>query len=87
MKRIILIIAAFVLICVIYYAARIFASYQKGYQSEEMDWNQDGRTSIAEIIKSSDVGSRPQIVGDVECVEYFFYKDGLPIKVVCPEKK
>ncbi len=85
MKRTFSIIVIILLICATYFAVRIFAGYRSGYQHEDMDWNQDGRTSIGEIIESSDVGSRSKLVDGVECVEYFAYKDGLPIKVVCPK--
>jgi hypothetical protein len=83
-KNFLLLIAAFLLLCSIYFSVRIFVGYRSGYEYEVMDWNQDGKTSIAEIIESSDVGARQTIVNGVECVEYFAYKDGLPIKVVCP---
>ena len=87
MKKISVIIAAVLLIFATYFAVRIFAGYNSGYQYEVMDWNQDGRISITEIIESGDVGSRTKLVDGVECVEYFAYKDGLPIKVVCPDKE
>ncbi len=87
MKRFFSGATAVLLICAAYFAVRIFVGYKSGYQHKDMDWNQDGRTSITEIIESSDVGSRTKIVDGGECVEYFAYKDGLPIKVVCPEKK
>lgn len=87
MKRLFSGATAVLLICAVYFAVRIFVGYRSGYQHEDMDWNQDGRTSITEIIESSDIGLRSKIIDDVECAEYFAYKDGLPIKVVCPEKK
>ncbi len=47
-----------------------------------MDWNQDGKTSISEIVDSSDIGVRQTTINEIRCIEYFSYKDGLPIKVV-----
>lgn len=82
-KKSSLVIAVFLLIGSVYFSVRIFVGYRSGYDYEVMDWNQDGKTSIAEIIESSDVGARQTTINGVECVEYFAYKDGLPIKVVC----
>ena len=48
-----------------------------------MDWNQDGKTSLREVVESTDIGARQVILNGTECVEYFFCKDGLPIKIVC----
>ncbi len=84
MKKILLLIVVFLLISVAYSSSRIFIGYRNGYDYEVMDWNQDGKTSIGEIIGSSDVGTRQTIVNGFECVEYFSYKDGLPIKTICP---
>jgi hypothetical protein len=51
-----------------------------------MDWNQDGTTSIAEVIYGSDIGKREVIRNQKTCVEYYAYKDGLPIKTACPQQ-
>lgn len=48
-----------------------------------MDWDEDGLTSISEFFHSSDVGKREIEVDGKVCMEYFSYKDGLPIKQVC----
>jgi ABC-type antimicrobial peptide transport system permease subunit len=66
-----------------YLALRSIGSLKKGYGWAEMDWNQDGRTSISEFLASSDIGRRAAHRDGQECVEYYAYKDGLPVKVVC----
>jgi len=86
MKKLLSGVVVIAFIFAAYFSVRIFIGYRSGYNYEDMDWNQDGRTSIAEIIESSDVGSRIKNVDGAECIEYFDYKDGLPIKVVCPKK-
>ena len=84
-KKTILLTVVFLLLGSAYFSIRIFVGYRSGYDYEIMDWNQDGRTSIAEIINGSDIGTREIAVNGVECVEYFAYKDGLTIKIVCPK--
>ena len=83
-KKILLLTVVFLLIGLAYFSIRILVGYRNGYDYEVMDWNQDGKTSIGEIIDSSDVGTRQTIVNGVESVEYFAYKDGLPIKIIFP---
>ena len=56
------------------------ASYNQDYSWAEMDWNSDGTTTPSEIFAAPDIGKRT-VNG---CIEYFSYKDGLPIKSVCP---
>jgi hypothetical protein len=62
---------------------RIGASLMQGYSWQEMDWHQRGSTSIADFFAASDIGKREITQEGKKCVEYFSYKDGLPVKVVC----
>jgi hypothetical protein len=48
-----------------------------------MDWNQDGETSVSEVILVIDVGKRYAIKNEGNSVEYFAYKDGLAVKDIC----
>jgi hypothetical protein len=83
-KRRGLIIAAIVISSpfVLYFGARAADAFLgHGYTLTDMDWNGDGYTTPAEVIRGSDVGERPSPTG---CREFFDYKDGLPIKTVCP---
>lgn len=79
------IIAAAVVIALpfaIYFGARVAtAFFAHGYTLADMDWNGDGRTTLAETIQGSDVGERRSPNG---CREFFAYKDARPIKTVCP---
>lgn len=72
-------------IVLIYYISRGWASWRQGYSWEEMDWRQRGYTSIADFFAASDIGKRDVIINGKQCNEYFSYKDGLPIKIVCSE--
>ena len=56
------------------------AAYNQDYTLAEMDWNSDGITTPSGIFAASDIGKRPAN----GCIEYFSFKDGLPIKSVCP---
>ncbi|MGJ7903167.1 hypothetical protein [Lysobacter sp. 1R34A] len=44
-----------------------------------------GSTSLSEFLSAADVGVRQAKRDDRDCKEYFSYKDGLPIKTVCPD--
>lgn len=68
----------------IYVICRAVSSYMHGYSWQEMDWNQNGITSVAELIYGSDIGKREIIINQKPCIEYYAYKDGLPVKTVCP---
>ena len=72
------------LVVVLYILVRGAVSFKKGYSWTEMDWNQDGSTTIAEFLESSDIGTRPINKDAKKCVEYFSFKDGLTVKIVCP---
>lgn len=53
------------------------------YSWAEMDWNQDGHTSIREFFMAIDVGKREISITGKRCIEYYAYKDGLPVKALC----
>lgn len=76
---------AFIVLLIIYLVFRGFASWKQGYSQSEMDWDQNGSTSISEFIQASDVGKRSVEKNDQACAEYFAYKDGLPIKTICTQ--
>jgi hypothetical protein len=62
------------------------ASRQKGYSWKEMDWDEKGYTSISDFFAATDTGKREVIMKDGRrCTEYFAYKDGEPVKTVCPK--
>jgi hypothetical protein len=70
----------------LYLAARGFASWDQDYSWTEMDWNQDGSTSIEELFMASDIGKRTITKDDKPCSEFFSFKDGLPMKTECPQE-
>lgn len=49
----------------------------------EMDINRDGKVEFFEADYASSYGEREVQKNDKQCLEYFAYKDGLPLKVVC----
>lgn len=49
-----------------------------------MDWNGDGKTTIAEVMEASDIVHRPGARDGKRCVDYYSYKDGLTIRMDCP---
>jgi len=55
-----------------------------GSALREMDWNEDGSTSLTELIAAVDIGERNVVVDGEECIEHFGFKDGLPVRTDCP---
>jgi len=80
------VLVTLVVIVGLYLAAIGFAGWKQGYSWTEMDWNQDGSTSIVELFMASDIGKRIITKDDKPCIEYFSFKDGLPIKTECPQE-
>ena len=83
-KIIYLVFVAICLLIVLYFIAKGAVVFKKGYSWAEMDWNGDGTTTITEFLESSDIGTRPVEKDGRQCVEYFSFKDGLTVKVICP---
>jgi hypothetical protein len=86
MMRLLAIVFAAILVLVLAYLVfRGIASWKQGYSWKEMDWHQRGKTSIADFFAASDIGKREIKVDGKSCIEYYAYKDGLPVKTVCPK--
>jgi len=58
--------------------------WRTGYSVAEMDWDANGRTSLAEMLNALDVGRRLTTRNGVVCKEYFDLKDGLLVRLDCP---
>ena len=59
--------------------------YSSPLSYAEMDINHDGKVEFFEVDYASSFGERPVERAGLKCIEYFAYKDGLPLKVVCPK--
>lgn len=46
----------------------------------DMDWNDDGATTLEELLDTLDIGQR---AGRPGCIHFYAMKDGLDVKVVC----
>jgi hypothetical protein len=66
-----------------FYAFNLFDSR---FSLEEMDLNKNGIVSPTEADYVSSSGKREIVVNGKKCIEYFAYKDGFSVKVVCNEK-
>jgi hypothetical protein len=85
-KTISLVISASLLLLIVLYGlCRFVASWQKSYSWKEMDWNQDGTTTLSEVLEASDVGRRAVNREGKRCMEYYSFKDGLTIRMDCPK--
>ena len=83
LRIVLVILAAGIGIGAVYLGMRVLAVERQGYAWGEMDWNQDGTTTLGEFFMSSEIGKRPVADGDETCVEYFRYKDGSTIRIAC----
>jgi hypothetical protein len=59
--------------------------YSSPLSYAEMDINHDGKVEFFDVDYASSFGERSVESAGLKCIEYFAYKDGLPLKVVCPE--
>lgn len=83
-KIIRIIVGVVVLSISCYIILRTIVSFGSGYSWSTMDWNNDGKTTLFEFFESSEVGSRKINNNGIVCIEYYSYKDGLTIKIICP---
>ncbi|HLS47965.1 MAG TPA: hypothetical protein VK012_05560 [Gemmatimonadales bacterium] len=67
----------------LYYAWLATTAWRLGYSWPQMDWNDDGRTTIREFLSSVDVGRRPVTFRGRTCTEYFRLEDARPLRVDC----
>ncbi len=51
----------------------------------ELDLDGNGVVGFGEADYVSSSGTRTVLLGGQECTEYYAYKDGLPLKVVCAD--
>lgn len=61
-----------------------FGAFIQGYAWSEMDWNEDGKTTIAEFLRSADIGKHQIQLNGVICSEFYELKDAMPIRTICP---
>ena len=67
-------------------ASYLWFIYSSPLNMSEMDLNNNGWVSFSEADYSASYGIREIQVNNESCIEYFAYKDGLPLKVTCNEK-
>lgn len=85
MKPVITCIVSIGMLVAVYFAFRAISSFRQGYSWQEMDWRQHGSTSIRDFFAASDIGKREVVQDGKKCIEYYAYKDGLPVKTLCPK--
>ncbi|WP_051081699.1 hypothetical protein [Vreelandella zhanjiangensis] len=77
-------VAGLCLLIGVYVSASVGLGLMKGYPWKDMDWNENGKVGLAEVMRAKDIGMREL---DDGCKEYFYYKDGLTVRLVCPSEK
>ena len=77
-------IAVILAVPAFFIAMRAITAWRQGYAWAEMDWDDKGYTSLADFLRAADVGKRPVDVNGQSCNEYFLYREGMTVKVVCP---
>lgn len=78
-----LITAGALLAMVLYVLCRCIVSWKQGYRWDEMDWNQDGTTTLSEFFEASDIGRRDVSRDGKTCREYYEFKDASTIRTDC----
>lgn len=68
-----------------YWVVFLYCVWTSPLSYRELDLNKDGKVSFAEADYASSYGVRGVKVEGKACVEYFAYKDGLPLKVSCDD--
>jgi hypothetical protein len=76
-------VVALVGIAAAYWAFFGWMVYISPLSYAEMDINNDGKVEFFEADYASSYGEREVLKNDRKCLEYFAYKDGLPLRVVC----
>lgn len=69
-----------------YWSAFGWLVYSTPLTFRELDRNYDGEVTFGEASYAASFGERAIQVDGQQCTEYFAYKDGLPLKVVCPAR-
>ncbi|MGD9543718.1 MAG: hypothetical protein AB7U86_06005 [Methylocystis sp.] len=77
-------IAVILAIPAFFVLSRAIAAWRQGYDWAEMDWDDKGYTSLKDFLRAADVGRRPVNVNEQSCVEYYLYREGMTVKIVCP---
>lgn len=53
------------------------------FSFSELDFNENGTTSLSELFTAGDLGKRPVDVNNKGCIDYFYLKDGTSFKIKC----
>lgn len=74
---------AWAVLIICYWVAFAWLVYTAPISYRELGLNHDGHVSFGEVSYAASFGERAIKVNGQLCTEYFAYKDGLPLKVVC----
>ena len=77
---------AIALLAFAYFSLRATSALHQGYGWDEMDWNQDGTTTLEEFLASGGIGKHKLIQSGQPCAEYFAYKNGASVRSDCPKQ-
>lgn len=73
------------LILLVFLCSGITFSIISEHSYSEMDWNGDGKRSLAEIFESLDIGKKQEIRNGVPCITYYQLKDASEVKIFCAD--
>jgi hypothetical protein len=82
-KTLVALVCLILVIPVAYVGFVAFGALEQGYRWSEMDWNSDGKTTPSEFLTAADIGKREAISAPKGCIEYYAYKDGMPVRIDC----
>ena len=85
MNKIKILILVVIAVYFVFGSMRILFAFSKGFSKNEMDWNQDGRTTLDEMMHGSEIEKRTVNNDGQNCTEYYLPDNGHTIKILCQE--
>lgn len=79
------------LVCVVFTMPALWlaimaaSSLGAGYAWRDMDWNDDGRTSVGEFLEAGDTVKQEVVIHGQRCVQVVAMKDALVLKTKCAQ--
>jgi hypothetical protein len=84
LQRLPALLCALAALCAGYVGVQSLVVLQRHYSWHEMDWNDDGRTTLAEFFASARIDRWTVVRGGSRCSQYYSTHALTAVKTVCP---
>ncbi len=84
LRRLPVLLCALTALCAAYVGVQSLVVMQRHYTWNEMDWDGDGRTTIAEFFASARIDRWTVVRGGSHCSQYYSTHALVAVKTVCP---